>query len=562
MNEIQNTLELLRQACAAIKRFMDEEIEHAIYRAPVIDFHHPKGYQQTTVLGLKKFLTAVENETTYVESVRVTWYLAVLEQEIDRGPRSFQLVSSAVAPKDFTTNAPHILSVWEEFTRAQAPLITIAQSLDCGEAGSVKIDVVAQGGNEWIRVNTIKESRLLAEFREQDSYDNSDYDDSESESETAGPGPRPKPTAQLTNSIIVACETLLSASAAYPRNANFPRPKIKYVLSRLSDIAYRDSRIQETFDRVRGMGIELVIGGSGPASASKGNDAKANKLLRPTQNIMLDLSVVIALCCDSTHQPLPRTADELESRFRGYTLNESGERDLKPHSNVSRDLYDQLKREMQRPLVYEMKERLGIYPDIEFWITREVKDRLPSLINVIGGEQEKARARALFDGGGTEGSFWDGSRWSGDEGCMRNMNIRVVDETTTTPPLDPLDWFRKSLVTVCESMLRVVESDPTTMDEKAAPKSKHPKRSKSVFPQPTRLPSTHTLRTMIVGASRGMTILTNNRGAIGKVVREMGVTEGLPLTESDEAVLWVVNPSSLAEWRRIEVERENAALGD
>ena len=65
--------------------------------------------------------------------------------------------------------------------------------------------------------------------------------------------------------------------------------------------------------------------------------------------------------------------------------------------------------------------------------------------------------------------------------------------------------------------------------------------------------------------------MTNNRGAIGKVSREMGVVEGLPedtgaeQDQGEEAVredrgraaLWVVNPSSLSEWRRLEVEKEN-----
>jgi hypothetical protein len=68
-------------------------------------------------------------------------------------------------------------------------------------------------------------------------------------------------------------------------------------------------------------------------------------------------------------------------------------------------------------------------------------------------------------------------------------------------------------------------------------------------------------------------VLTNNRGAVGKVCREMGVQEGLPDREGQgqgegegaeeaaaEAAVWVVNPSSLAEWRRIEVEKSNRAL--
>lgn len=73
------------------------------------------------------------------------------------------------------------------------------------------------------------------------------------------------------------------------------------------------------------------------------------------------------------------------------------------------------------------------------------------------------------------------------------------------------------------------------------------------------------------GASRGWTVLSNNRGAVGKVCREMGIGEGLSVgddvadddigekegTGGEEAAVWIVNPSSLSEWRRREVEKEN-----
>jgi hypothetical protein len=69
---------------------------------------------------------------------------------------------------------------------------------------------------------------------------------------------------------------------------------------------------------------------------------------------------------------------------------------------------------------------------------------------------------------------------------------------------------------------------------------------------------------MMQGMQVGMTVLTNNRGAVGKVIREMGVTEGLPFDgpakQVEKVGLWVVNPSSLAEWRRVEVEVANEAL--
>jgi hypothetical protein len=37
---------------------------------------------------------------------------------------------------------------------AKLPLAVISQSLECGNQGVAKVDVVADGGNEWIKVNT------------------------------------------------------------------------------------------------------------------------------------------------------------------------------------------------------------------------------------------------------------------------------------------------------------------------------------------------------------------------------------------------------------------------
>jgi hypothetical protein len=45
-------------------------------------------------------------------------------------------------------------------------------------------------------------------------------------------------------------------------------------------------------------------------------------------------------------------------------------------------------------------------------------------------------------------------------------------------------------------------------------------------------------------------------------MRDMGVKDGLPFDDvpDQKVVIWVVNPSSLSEWRRLEVEESNRAL--
>ncbi len=410
----------------------------------------------------------------------------------------------------------------------------------------------------------------MAEFREQDSYIDSDYDTDPSTGPNQNPCARPS-TPPLSNSIIAHVELLVRAAQAYPRPRGFRPPRVKYVLNRLQECpegGHQDVRIPVTFSAVKELGASLVLG------ARQGPLPERKELIEavPTARILLDLSVVVALCCESTHMALPTTNQELEARFRPLQLSADGTLELAPHTNVSKDLRDQLDWESRHPLILEIQQRLSAAlgedgGPLEFWVTKEVKDRLPAIVDLIGGDIEKARAKALFDGEG----FWDGSRWSGRARILRDIRARVLDNERGEARDSALTSFQRGLVTVCQTMLDLVEpaSNSGTPPRAASPpaipakvrRSKNPKRSITIFPG-SRLPSSHTLRTLTAGVQNGMTVLTNNRGAISKVIREMGVTEGLPRDpiEDGKAVVWIVNPSSLSEWRRGDVEQQNRAL--
>ncbi|WVQ85974.1 hypothetical protein IAT38_008142 [Cryptococcus sp. DSM 104549] len=557
MDQVNTTRDQVHALLNSIKTFSASS-ENATYRAPVIDWHHPDSYRQSAVAGLKKFLGAVENERDYIDA----------------------LAASELPPRDLATNAPHLLAVWEEVEKAEWPLACVSQVLEGSDGVQAKVDVVAKGGNEWVKVNTIKESRLMAEFREQDSYINSDYDSDSDDDTPTGSLSRPP----LTNSAIEQAASLVQAAKSYPRLPGLPPPTVKYVLNRLEEHpsgGYTDPRVHDTFAAIRSLGAELVLGS---------DDRPAPQRLKPpplvpTTNILLDLSVVVALCCDSTHLALPSSPEELEARFRALQLDEHGELSLGPHIPVTKDLRDQLEWEMQRPLVTEMQERLATLAPppvgagtngsadatsgVTFWVTEEVRDRLPGIANVIGGEGEKRRARVMFSG---EGDFWEGSRWQGKEGILSGLKVNVLppSDLSSIPPegLAPSP-FQRGFASVCQSMLAIVEQQASASPLPPPPPppkankhtgSRQARRPQQGITMASRLPSAHTLRTFLSGLEKRMTVLTNNRGAVGKVIREMGVGEGLPYGEGDmegKAVVWVVNPSSLSEWRRKEVEGKN-----
>ncbi|TYJ54372.1 hypothetical protein B9479_004960 [Cryptococcus floricola] len=516
----------------------------ATYHAPIIDWHHPHAYRQPDITGLKKFITSVQKEQSHLDG----------------------LVASGRPPKDLATNAIHLLAVWEEVQRAEWPIGCIAQVLECPDGSQVKVDVVAKGGQEWIKVNTMKESRLMAELREHDSYCNSDYSDSDSEGES-------RPLNRLTNSAIEQAASIVKSAKSYPRLPHSSPPKVRYVLNRLEEDpegGYRDPRIKQTFETIRNLGADLVLASSPRSPCPTQVHPPPPK---PTSKILLDLSVVVALCCDSTHRPLPTSDDELESRFRPLVLGKDGQLALAAHVPVTKDLRDQLRWESKHPLIQELKERLAVYEGThEFWVTEQVRTRLPNIADIIGGQDERRRARAIFTG---DEDFWQGSRWKGNEGILRSLRLHVLPEeeyAELDPQMFQMSPFRGGFATVCQMMLAIVEKQASASSLPPPPPA--PKTNKTTSSRPgrrsqpgitiaSRLPSNHTLQSFLAGLKHGMTVLTNNRGAVGKVVREMGVNEGMAYGQGDqngEAVAWVVNPSSLSEWRRKQVEAENEKI--
>ena len=410
----------------------------------------------------------------------------------------------------------------------------------------------------------------MAEFREQDSYINSDHD---SDSST-GPISNPYHVSSdipVHNSLIAQAQGLVLAAQAYHHPAGTRAPRVSLVLNRLVEFpegGYEDDRIPATFLKIRKLGVELVFGPRERLSLQR----REHSQVLPTTRVLLDLSVVVALCCDSTHSPLPASKSELESRFRPLQMATDGKLALAPHTAVSRNLQDQLATEAQHPIVLEIKQQLSAALDreggsLEFWVTQEVKNRLRGITDHIGGNDEQARAEALFSGHG----FWRKSRWEGKAGVLTDIKLRVLDDGIDARPHDELNAFQRSVSNICEAMIDVEEtpsiactssrSNHPLNDSPKTRWSKSSKRTATVFPA-SRLPSAHTLRTLLAGVRHRMTVLTNNRGAIGKILREMGMNEGHPRDEREDekAVVWVVNPSSLAEWRRGEVKEQNQAL--
>lgn len=59
---------------------------------------------------------------------------------------------------EFTTNAPNLLAIWDEVEKAPGPILLVSQMLDLDTTdrrrGQAKLDIIADGGNEWIKIST------------------------------------------------------------------------------------------------------------------------------------------------------------------------------------------------------------------------------------------------------------------------------------------------------------------------------------------------------------------------------------------------------------------------
>ena len=109
-----------------------------------------------------------------------------------------------------------------------------------------------------------KNSRLLAEFREIDSYM------TDSEDEDGRPSLAQK---EFDNSILKMGRTLLDAARRNPVPDTTVVPEVTMRLTRLdlcpSNPKHRDPRIAQTIDMLRDMGITVELGERDPALLPK-----------------------------------------------------------------------------------------------------------------------------------------------------------------------------------------------------------------------------------------------------------------------------------------------------
>lgn len=329
------------------------------------------------------------------------------------------------------------------------------------------------------------------------------------------------------------------------------------------------------------------------------------KELSPTKKLNLDLSALIALTSDITHQPFPpgsqearrNGADENDVKLKelfvsnfneakelrqwkmdkmnqteglaGFQLQNKGPG---PHG---RALTQQLLREIDGDQFMHLLAKVASSPidsnspnsKVELFITREAQQKFWDIINLVAGDREKKRARALFgldrcwegpedvdisptmSGEEAEKIFWSGSRWSkSDDEFSSNVRNSIQFPIKTLPapnsatsrssstPEIPLSsstvlslpiYQHAPTLAFARRMCETVSSALASWDTSPSPSSGTPPLTASSIRKKQNSNNTppgggnsrqtkHTLNTLLAGAENGISTMTTNVTSISE----------------------------------------------
>ncbi|WVN84913.1 uncharacterized protein L203_100049 [Cryptococcus depauperatus CBS 7841] len=522
--------------------------ERLLYHAPVLDRIYlsnagngdpveqkKRVWRQDEVTGLRKFVEQVEQHERLIKSTlvyRLKKTLCPQSRVWKLFGRLWSVASLQYPSKGFEYRKQ------KEKSGKQAK-----------KDKDVWVDVIAKGGQEWIRIYSKKISHLLAEFREADSYINSDFDSESDDQNTRYTNTNSLMRPCMSNSLFTTARELLSASQTAPRIPGASVPSLTMWLTRIPPTAadlsveylntedlspkWPDDRIPMTIDALREMGIRIEF--LSPSSLQNLCGHPLPTPLPPSLKMNFDITTLLGICSDVLHYPIPR--DKLEAAKRSLRPkdqlvgkgSEARGRDgmgkckgkgrkemngdqteddlLKGQSQNSRELYKCILEEMQRPWVEEFnsvmqqawkdhKEYHGVTsieedePRLEFWATRQAAQYTYEALTSgpahgLGAEQRRMK-RML---GHEEGDFFEDSRYKGKEGILKGFRIRVFDEEDVQCEEVEKTGFHKSLASLTQLFLDEYYASGMSFPIDKKTKNKQKPASLPNFLQPKKIPT-------------------------------------------------------------------------
>lgn len=241
---------------------------------------------------------------------------------------------------------------------------------------SVLVDIVADDGEEWVKVSTISENRLSFEMAEKGWEKDSDDEGEEGggsrtvlRNDEDGNGDDDDDEVGL---IKLAIDMRKVASAT---RVAYKHPKVRFVIPRIEE--GKNSDIDDLLSVIRGHGITVESGGKYMDSQTPEGDEVALSHLLPTQfkrltpSLNVDCTLLLAMVSDLSHYKAILPSPE-------------------HHTAINR----QIEIEREHPLLL-----VEIWPatkDRELLCTDEAAKRMREIVDTIGTETEKERTKILM----------------------------------------------------------------------------------------------------------------------------------------------------------------------
>ncbi|KAJ5832609.1 hypothetical protein N7474_000920 [Penicillium riverlandense] len=253
---------------------------------------------------------------------------------------------------------------------------------------SVFVDIVADDGEEWVKVSTVSESRLLFEMAKKGwERDSEEEDDVWSGSEDDGSRSRPPRRTVLRNfdgdeqsdgsdddeddlELIKLARDLRKAADA--TRVRYRHPRIRVVLPKVEEGNVPE--INDLLEEIRKYDIQVECQGKISDAAAAQQDL-AHLLPQPfkkfTDTLNVDCTLLLAMVSDLSHV-----------------------QNMKPQTGMHKAIVRQLEVEKEQPLLpTELWPAMGAQSLI---CTEEAAARMREIVDTIGTDTEKMRARIVL----------------------------------------------------------------------------------------------------------------------------------------------------------------------
>ncbi|KAK2015160.1 hypothetical protein LZ32DRAFT_175367 [Colletotrichum eremochloae] len=359
-----------------------EQLKSAIEKRPVSG-HKPLSWNQA-VPGLGLFERLIVSEKKHLEKMVQSYNADAVEQA------DLEALDSKMRLRLDASNYKFYETVWE-VTKRCSDLAGMRRELSYktmqGKPVNAVIDLVVNGGKDWIKCVTTTERRMFYEMADAGWDWDEDFTD-----EGADDAMLEVLRDETDDSIEVAKFARHMVSAARTSYQDYRRPRVRILMSRIRE--GENAAIDHLLRLVRKMGtdeVELVVetanngpggdGGGGiltsptpPLSEAIANLVHTDYFKDFTETLNVDCSVFMALSSDFSHMAIG--PDSALLRSKQHRIDATDEVENGPR--LTNTLYPAL---AGRRLV----------------CTQEAADTFFKIVYEIGTDSEQARTRILFD---------------------------------------------------------------------------------------------------------------------------------------------------------------------